>query len=76
MKEIWEGVCPQFECSWQEILVFRENHICSPESAIKNLSYLYQQNCYQQQMLASSIPHDPFSSVSRLPHTIPFNFLW
>lgn len=66
MKEIWEGVYPQFESSWKEILNYRENHTCSPESAIKNLSYLYQQTCYQQQMLASGIPQDLFNSVSVL----------
>lgn len=65
MKEIWEGVYPQFECSWREIMNFRESHVCSPENAIKNLTFLYHQSCFhQQQMLASGVSHDPYSSSS------------
>lgn len=71
MKEIWEGVYPQFECSWREILNFRESHPCSPESAIKSLSYQYHQNCFHQQMLASGISHDPYNSTPRMHHHSP-----
>lgn len=73
MKEIWEGVYPQFECSWLEILNFRESHICSPESAIKSLSYIYHQNCFhqqQQQQIMAPILHDAYSTANRIhPHS-------
>ncbi|KAK3913787.1 Protein tamozhennic [Frankliniella fusca] len=76
MKEIWEGVYPQFECSWLEILNFRESHICSPESTIKSLSYLYHQNCFHQQqqqqiMVPPIIPHDAYSTANRIHHHSP-----
>ncbi|KAJ1524137.1 hypothetical protein ONE63_010667 [Megalurothrips usitatus] len=72
MKEIWEGVYPQFECSWLEILNFRESHIGSPESAIKSFSYMYHQNCFPpQQMLSAGVPHDSFLSNPRFQHHSP-----
>lgn len=56
LKNIWEEVSRRFNCSWLEVLQFRENHVGTPENAAKGLVYHFHQRQYeeqQQQQLAA-----------------------
>nr|CAD7454700.1 unnamed protein product [Timema tahoe] len=53
LKSIWEEISSRFNCSWLEVLEFRENHICSPELAVRGLMYRYHQRQYHEQQLAA-----------------------
>jgi hypothetical protein len=49
LKNIWEEVSYCFNCSWLEVLEFRENHVGTPENAAKGLVYHFRQRQYQEQ---------------------------
>lgn len=49
LKNIWEEVSYRFNCSWLEVLEFRENHVGTPENAAKGLVYHFHQRQYQEQ---------------------------
>ncbi|XP_045461626.1 protein tamozhennic isoform X2 [Harmonia axyridis] len=48
MKAIWEEMtASNINISWNEILEFRQTHLCCPEQSIKSLKYGYQQKHFQ-----------------------------
>jgi len=49
LRNIWEEVSCRFNCSWLEVLEFRENHVGTPENAAKGLVYHFHQRQYQEQ---------------------------
>lgn len=49
LKIIWEEVSSRFNCSWLQVLEFRENHVGTPENAAKGLIYHFHQHQYQEQ---------------------------
>lgn len=49
LKNIWEEVSYCFNCSWLEVLEFRENHVGTAENAAKGLVYHFHQRQYQEQ---------------------------
>ncbi|XP_067004608.2 protein tamozhennic [Anabrus simplex] len=49
LKAIWEEVQSRFPCGWLEILEFRENHVGTPENAIRGIVYRFHQRQYQEQ---------------------------
>lgn len=49
LKMIREEVARRFPCHWLDVLEFRENHICTPENAVKGLVYQFHLREYQEQ---------------------------
>ncbi|KAK7872358.1 hypothetical protein R5R35_006987 [Gryllus longicercus] len=74
LKVIWEEVSRRFQCHWLDVLEFRENHICSPENAVKGLMYQFHQREYQEQhqhqmaMYHHQIPTTDTYGTSRFHH--------
>ncbi|KAJ9574349.1 hypothetical protein L9F63_026004 [Diploptera punctata] len=73
LKFIWEEVSRRFNCSWLEVLEFRENHIGTPESAAKGLIYHFHHRQYQEQhqhQLAYH-PMDAYGTAARFHQSPP-----
>ncbi|XP_043258309.1 uncharacterized protein LOC122400749 [Colletes gigas] len=47
LKQIWESVSQNCIVSWLEILEFRENHVGTPEQAIRALNYRFLEKMHQ-----------------------------
>ncbi|XP_033224310.1 uncharacterized protein LOC117177631 isoform X2 [Belonocnema kinseyi] len=76
LKEIWEGVSKNFTISWLEVLEFRENHVGTPEQAIRALSYRFHEklrhseskpNPYLNYTYLPSVPTDVISPSLQYP---------
>ncbi|PSN30338.1 hypothetical protein C0J52_26390 [Blattella germanica] len=69
LKTIWEEVSRRFNCSWLEVLEFRENHIGTPESAAKGLVYSFHHRQYQEQhqhqLAYHPSPMDAYGTTAR-----------
>ncbi|XP_069682149.1 protein tamozhennic isoform X1 [Periplaneta americana] len=66
LKNIWEEVSYRFNCSWLEVLEFRENHVGTPENAAKGLVYHFHQRQYQEQQHQLSAYHpDTYGTTAR-----------
>jgi hypothetical protein len=50
---IVQGVSANFPCTWEEALIFRRDHIGTPEQAVRSLVYLKNQMRYQQGIQAT-----------------------
>ncbi|XP_033336472.1 PUB and ZnF_RBZ domain-containing protein tamozhennic [Megalopta genalis] len=47
LKQIWENVSQNCTISWLEVLEFRENHVGTPEQAIRALNYRFLEKMHQ-----------------------------
>ncbi|XP_076751405.1 PUB and ZnF_RBZ domain-containing protein tamozhennic isoform X2 [Xylocopa sonorina] len=47
LKQIWENVSQKCTISWLEVLEFRENHVGTPEQAIRALNYRFLEKMHQ-----------------------------
>lgn len=47
LKQIWEGVTQNFTVSWLDVLEFRENHVGTPDQAIRALNYRFLEKMHQ-----------------------------
>lgn len=47
LKQIWESVSQKYTISWLEVLEFRENHVGTPEQAIRALNYRFLEKMHQ-----------------------------
>ncbi|XP_076234113.1 PUB and ZnF_RBZ domain-containing protein tamozhennic isoform X2 [Calliopsis andreniformis] len=47
LKQIWENVSQNCSVSWLEVLEFRENHVGTPEQAIRALNYRFLEKIHQ-----------------------------
>ncbi|OAD55707.1 Protein tamozhennic [Eufriesea mexicana] len=47
LKQIWENVSQNYSISWLEVLEFRENHVGTPEQAIRALNYRFLEKVHQ-----------------------------
>jgi len=76
LKQIWESVSQKYIISWLEVLEFRENHVGTPEQAIRALNYRFlekvHQNCtkvdsykdyYSQQTGIDVVPLHPYHHI-------------
>lgn len=75
-KAIWDEVCRTFKISWQEVLEFRKNHICSPEQCANSLKCRHHQRQYQEHNIYSSvrcqtIPPPLVSPMVPMNHSFP-----
>ncbi|XP_029156024.1 uncharacterized protein LOC114928825 isoform X2 [Nylanderia fulva] len=59
LKQIWESVSQNYTISWLEVLEFRENHVGTPEQAVRALNYRFLEK--QQQTSVEPVPlHLPY----------------
>ncbi|XP_024877467.1 uncharacterized protein LOC112458216 [Temnothorax curvispinosus] len=54
LKQIWESVSQKYTISWLEVLEFRENHVGTPEQAIRALNYRFLEKMHQNRAKADS----------------------
>lgn len=54
LKQIWESVSPKYTISWLEVLEFRENHVGTPEQAIRALNYRFLEKVHQNRAKVDS----------------------
>lgn len=47
LKQIWESVSQNCTISWLEVLEFRENHVGTPEQAVRALNYRFLEKVHQ-----------------------------
>ena len=77
IASIVQGVSATFPCTWEEALIFRRDHIGTPEQAVRTLVYLKNQMRYQQGMQASpGMPGTPYyprfpSPLGGMPGPVP-----
>ena len=72
IASIVQGVSAHFPCSWEEALVFRRDHIGTPEQAVRSLVYLKNQMRYQQGMQANPVvPGGPYYPRYPLAQGVP-----
>lgn len=62
LKEIWEGVSKNFTITWLEILEFRENHVGTPEQAIRALNYRFHEKLRHSQTKMDAYLNYPYLS--------------
>ncbi|XP_015610498.1 protein tamozhennic [Cephus cinctus] len=75
-KEIWESVSQNFTVSWLEILEFRENHVGTPEQAIRALNYRFLEKIHQSRVKVDSYRdyrHLPQSAIVDVVPTISYH---
>ncbi|XP_076545422.1 PUB and ZnF_RBZ domain-containing protein tamozhennic [Osmia lignaria lignaria] len=54
LKQIWENVSQNCTISWLEVLEFRENHVGTPEQAIRALNYRFLEKMHQNRPKAEN----------------------
>lgn len=54
LKQIWESVSQKYTISWLEVLEFRENHVGTPEQAIRALNYRFLEKMHQNRVKTDS----------------------
>ncbi len=62
LASIVQGVAVHFPCSWEEALIFRRDHIGTPDQAVRSLVYLKNQTQFQQNLqsvtnMAGGVPY-------------------
>ncbi|XP_015179595.1 PREDICTED: uncharacterized protein LOC107068067 isoform X1 [Polistes dominula] len=76
LKQIWECVSKNYTVSWLEVLEFRENHVGTPEQAIRALN-----QCFLEKMHQSRIKIDAYrnyhypqlATVNAIPPAINYH---
>lgn len=79
IKSIWEELSSRFNITWLEVLEFREKHICTPDHAVRALTYRWHERTYTtthqpmiQTQSANTIPPQAVytNPVGVAPHLI------
>uniref|UniRef100_A0A1B6G7C1 RanBP2-type domain-containing protein n=1 Tax=Cuerna arida TaxID=1464854 RepID=A0A1B6G7C1_9HEMI len=55
-------------CTWLEVLQYRETHICTPELAVRGLTYRLHQRRYEEQQYRNQMEN--YNTVARYHHPI------
>ncbi|KAK2577266.1 hypothetical protein KPH14_003404 [Odynerus spinipes] len=75
LKQIWECVSKNYTISWLEVLEFRENHVGTPEQAIRALNHRFFEKLHQNRVKVDTYRnyHYPqFATMSAVPP--PLNY--
>lgn len=78
LKQIWESVSQNCNVSWLEVLEFRENHVGTPEQAIRALNYRFLEKMHQSRTKSDSYRdyHYPQSScVDEASRSVPYHIM-
>ncbi|KMQ96655.1 protein tamozhennic [Lasius niger] len=77
LKQIWESVSQNYTISWLEVLEFRENHVGTPEQAIRALNYRFLEKVHQNRCTKidsyKDIYHPQQTSVETAPLHLPYH---
>ncbi|XP_012253280.2 protein tamozhennic [Athalia rosae] len=79
LKQIWESVSQNFTISWLEVLEFRENHVGTPEQAIRALNYRFLEKVHHNRVKTSTyrdyhqLPLNTLDLISSSPYNFPPN---
>ncbi|XP_017884638.1 uncharacterized protein LOC108627737 [Ceratina calcarata] len=78
LKQIWESVSQNCSNSWLEVLEFRENHVGTPEQAIRALNYRFLEKIHQSRTKSDSYKdyHYPQPScIDEASPSIPYHIM-
>lgn len=79
MKQIWESVSQNFTISWLEVLEFRENHVGTPEQAIRALNYRFLEKMHHNRVKSATyrdyrhLPTNNVDLISSSTYNFPVN---
>lgn len=79
LKQIWESVSQNFTISWLEVLEFRENHVGTPEQAIRALNYRFLEKMHHNRAKTATHrdyrqpPPNTVDLISSAPYSFPIN---
>ncbi|XP_015520266.1 uncharacterized protein LOC107224641 [Neodiprion lecontei] len=79
LKQIWESVSQNFTISWLEVLEFRENHVGTPEQAIRALNYRFLEKMHHNRVKTANyrdyrqIPSNTIDLIAATPYNFPVN---
>ncbi|CAK9833564.1 Protein tamozhennic [Anthophora retusa] len=71
LKQIWENVSQNCTFSWLEVLEFRENHVGTPEQAIRALNYRFLEKMHQNRVKAENYRDYHYSQPSCIDAASP-----
>ncbi|XP_053986960.1 uncharacterized protein LOC128880666 [Hylaeus volcanicus] len=78
LKQIWESVSQNCTVSWLEVLEFRENHVGTPEQAIRALNYRFLEKMHQNRSKPESYRdyHYPQAScIDAASPSVPYHIM-
>ncbi|KAG7210768.1 hypothetical protein KM043_012262 [Ampulex compressa] len=78
LKQIWENVSQNCTVSWLEVLEFRENHVGTPEQAIRALNYRFLEKVHQSRTKAETYRdyHYPqMTSLDTVQSHVPYHIM-
>ncbi|KAK1124343.1 hypothetical protein K0M31_006711 [Melipona bicolor] len=78
LKQIWENVSQNYSISWLEVLEFRENHVGTPEQAIRALNYRFLEKMHQTRTKAENYRdyHYPQTTcIDAVSPSIPYHIM-
>lgn len=70
LKQIWESVSKNYTISWLEVLEFRENHVGTPEQAIRALNHCFFEKLHQNRVKVDThrnYHYPQFATVNAVP---------
>nr|XP_012234036.1 PREDICTED: uncharacterized protein LOC105678903 [Linepithema humile] len=77
LKQIWESVSQNYTISWLEVLEFRENHVGTPEQAIRALNYRFLEKVHQNRIKIDSYKdyYQQQTGMDAVPLHLPYHIL-
>lgn len=75
LKQIWEAISKNFKISWLEVLEFRENHVGTPETAIRALTHRFYERLHQNRQKAEVYRDYHHQIVDQVPPAVPYHII-
>ncbi|KZC11753.1 PREDICTED: protein tamozhennic [Dufourea novaeangliae] len=78
LKQIWENVSQNCTVSWLEVLEFRENHVGTPEQAIRALNYRFLEKMRQNRTKAENYRdyhYPPTTCIDAAAPSVPYHIM-
>ncbi|KYN40724.1 Protein tamozhennic [Trachymyrmex septentrionalis] len=77
LKQIWESVSQKYTISWLEVLEFRENHVGTPEQAIRALNYRFLEKVHQNRTKVDNYKdyYQQQMGIDVLPLHLPYHHI-
>lgn len=77
LKQIWENVSQNYGISWLEVLEFRENHVGTPEQAIRALNFRFLEKMHQNRTKTENYRdyHYPQNTCIDASPSIPYHIM-
>ena len=78
LKQIWENVSQNCTVSWLEVLEFRENHVGTPEQAIRALNYRFLEKMHQSRTKAENYRdyhYPPATCIDAASPPVPYHIM-